>query len=114
MRLCWEAVLATLCVLILIGMVWWLLGRTLRPIPGKKARIFLAGRGDAEQLEQSIRGFMWLRGLGLLHCPIVIVDVDLNQQGYELALHLAGKWSGIAVWPLSHVPDDLKHLYDIE
>ena len=114
MGLCWEAVLATLCVLILIGMVWWLLGRTLRPIPGKKARIFLAGRGDGEQLEQSIRGFMWLRGLGFLHCPIVIVDVDLSQQGYELALHLAEKWPGIAVWPLNHVPYDLKHLYDIE
>lgn len=114
MRLCWEAVLATLCVLVLIGVVWWLLGRTLRPIPGKKARILLAGRGDAEQLEQSIRGFMWLRGLGFLHCPIVIVDVDLTSQGYELALHLAAKWPGITVWPINHVPYDLKHLYEEE
>ena len=114
MRLCWEAVLASVCVLVLSGMVWWLIGRTLRPIPGKKTRIFLVGRGDGEQLEQSVRGFMWLRGLGLLCCPIVIVDVDLNQQGYELALRLAEKWSGISVWPLNHIPYDLKHLYEIE
>ena len=114
MRLYGEAVLATLCVLALVGVAWWLVGRTMRPIPGKKARIFLAGRGNGEQLEQTVSGFLWLRWLGLLNCPMVIVDVDLDQEGYELALNLAKKWSGIAVWPLNHVPDDLRHLYEIE
>lgn len=111
MSLYLETVLATMCVLGLAGVAWWLLGRLLRPIPEKTTRIFVAGRSDGAQLEQTVRGFLWLRSLGLLTCPIVIVDVDLNARGHELALELAAKWPGIMVWPLVHVPYDLEHLY---
>ena len=46
-------------------------------------------------------GLMWLRGLGLLSCPVVIADVDLTPQGWELALRLTTRWPGVVLWPVS-------------
>ena len=80
---------------------WVLLGRLLRPIPARNVRLVIAGRGAGEELEQTVRGLMWLRGLGLLSCPVVIADVDLTPQGWELALRLTLRWPDLALWPAS-------------
>ena len=111
MKLCLETILATLCVLGLTGTAWWLLGRTFKPISERKVRILVPGYKSGDHLEQTVRGFLWLRSLGILTCPIVIVDVDLDTQGYEVAFQLAAKWPGIYLWPLAHLPCDLEHLY---
>ena len=97
MSLVLEALTATICVIGLAGFVWWLVGRILRPMPRNAVRVLLAGRGDGEELEQTLREFMWLRSLGMLHCPIIIADVDLTPEGYELAQSLAKKWPGVSV-----------------
>ena len=39
--------------------------------------------------------------LGLLSCPVVIADVDLTPQGWELALRLTTRWPGVVLWPVS-------------
>lgn len=111
MELTFDAVLATLCVLGLIGFAWWLVGRILRPISKRGTRILVSGRGSGADLEQTIRGFIWLRSLGLLNCPIIIVDVDLTPDGYELALHLAAKWPGVILWPIEHIHERLEQVY---
>ena len=94
-----EGLTATLCVLGLTGFFWWLLGRLLRPLPCGNAFILLRGRGEGEYLEQTVRGFLWLRSLGLVKSPILIADQGLSPRGREIALRLCARWPGIVLWP---------------
>ena len=93
MELWMEGTLCVLCVLGLCALAWVLLGRLLRPIPARNVRLVIAGRGEGEDLEQTVRG--------LMSCPVVIADVDLTPQGWELALRLTTRWPGVVLWPVS-------------
>ena len=53
---------------------------------------------------------MWLRGLGLLRSPVLIVDVGLTPAGRELALRLASRWPEVALWPAEDLPDYLARM----
>ncbi len=101
----WDAALAVVCILGLALVGWWLFGLLLRPLPGREAKVVLAGRGGGEALEQQVRSFLWLRGLGLLRCPIVIADVGLTPAGWELALRLTARWPGVILWPVGDLAD---------
>lgn len=94
-----DAVLALICILGLAFVGWWLFGLLLRPLPGREAKVVIPGRGEGEELEQQVRSFLWLRGMGLLRCPIVIADVGLTPSGWELALRLAARWPEVILWP---------------
>ena len=97
----WDAVLALVCILGLAFVGWWLFGLLLSPLPGREAKVVIPGRGDGEDLEQQVRSFLWLRGMGLLRCPIVIADVGLTASGWELALRLTARWPEVILWPAS-------------
>ena len=101
----WDILLAVICMLGLALVGGWLFGLLLRPLPGGEARVVIPGRGEGEELEQQVRTFLWLRGMGLLRCPVVIADVDLTPAGWELALRLAARWPEIALWPASDLGD---------
>ena len=101
----WEIPLALLCVCGLAFILWWLFGLLLRPLPGRAAKIVLSGRGNGEHLEQMVRSFVWLRGMGLLRCPIVIADMGLTPAGWELALRLTARWPEVILWPASDLGD---------
>ena len=77
----------------------------LRPLPGHGAYLVLPGRDEGEGLEQQVRACIWLRGLGLLSCPVVIADAGLTPQGWELALRLTARWPGVVLWPASELGD---------
>lgn len=94
-----EALTAVICVLGLTGFLWWLLGRILRPLPGRGAFVLLQGRGEGADLEQTVRCFVWLRSLGMLNVPILIADLGLNARGREVALRLCTRWPGVILWP---------------
>lgn len=100
-----DVFFSVIWILILAFLACWLFGRLLRPIPEQRVRVLIPGRGDGNDLEQSVRGLIWLRGLGLLSCPIVIADVDLTPQGWELALRLTARWPGVVLWPADHLAD---------
>ena len=70
MEYVWEIVLTVLCLMGLGLLVWCLMGG----------------------LEQSVRALMWLRSLGLLRCPVVIVDLGLDREGLAVAQRLALRW----------------------
>ena len=95
----WDTALALLCMLGLAFIGWWLFGLLLRPLPGREAKVVLPGRGEGENLEQLVRSFLWLRGMGLLRCPIVIADVGLTPAGWELASRITARWPEVALWP---------------
>ncbi len=101
----WEVLLPAVCTFGLALAVLWLFGRLLRPAPAGLTRVLIPGRGNGGALEQSVRAIIWLRGMGLLRCPIVIADVDLNPEGWELALRLTARWPDVIVWPVDDLPD---------
>ena len=103
-----EILSAVLCILGLAGFIWWLAGRLLRPLPCGRACIVLQGRGEGAELEQSVRGFLWLRSLGLLKAPILIADLGLSSGGREIALRLCARWPGIVLWPAEELGEYLK------
>ena len=100
-----EALLAGLCAAGLAFFAWWLFGRLLRPIPEQRVYALISGRGDGTDLEQSVRAFVWLRSLGLLHCPVLIADVDLTARGRDVALRLAARWPDVILWPADHLAE---------
>ncbi|MEA4934521.1 MAG: hypothetical protein VB071_13205 [Lawsonibacter sp.] len=100
-----DILLTLVCAIGLAFLAWWLFGRLLRPIPEQQARVLIPGRGEGENLEQTVRTFIWLRGLGLMNCPIVIADVDLTPDGWELALRLTVRWPDVVLWPVNHLAD---------
>ena len=106
-----ETVAAVLCILGLTGALWWLVGRMLRPLPHGSAFVLLRGRGDGCGLEQTVRGFIWLRGLGLLQAPVLIADLGLTARGREIALRLCARWPGVILWPAEEL---VRYLNDIK
>ena len=104
-----ETLTAMICVLGLTALGWWLLGRLLCPLPCGGCFILLCGRGDGNGLEQSVRGFMWLRGLGLVRAPVLIADAGLSTEGRSLALELAKRWPGVILWPTDDLCDYIKY-----
>lgn len=105
MRLLSDIFVALLCGLGLGFLGWLLFGRLLRPIPDRGIRALIPGQGDGDSLEQAVRALIWLRGLGLLDCPIIIADLGLTHEGRELALRLALRWPGVVLWPGSDLAD---------
>ena len=47
----WVVFGAVVCVCGLAFVGWWLFGLLLRPLPGRGARVVLAGQGGGENLE---------------------------------------------------------------
>ena len=81
MEYVWEIVLTVLCLMGLGLLVWCLMGRLVCPVPGQEVLAVLEGQA-----------LMWLRSLGLLRCPVVIVDLGLDREGLAVAQRLALRW----------------------
>ena len=50
------------------------------------------GSGAGEELEQRVRGLMWLQSCGLLRCTVVVADGGLDGEGRALAAALAARY----------------------
>ncbi len=90
------ALLAALGLALLGGMLW---GRLLWPGPGPGLWAVIPVRGEGENLERILRGLMWLRGLGLLRCPVAVLDTGLTPRGRALALRLCAQWPEVGLYP---------------
>lgn len=106
----WEAVLTFFAVFGLIMLIWVLLGRMLRPIPGRGMCILLPGQGGGEGLEGTLRGVIWLRSLGLIRCPVIIADAGLDQEGKALVGRLTQQWSQVYRCPVEELGENLSCL----
>lgn len=94
-----EAALALLCALGVGSLLWLLFGLLVRPARGREPWVVLPGRGPGEDLEAGLRQLAWLRRAGLFRGEAVIWDAGLTPEGWELALHLALRWSWITCCP---------------
>ena len=85
----------TLCALLILGFAWLLrmLGcALLTPVrSGRDTRITLVvqARGDAPELENLLRGALWLRESGTAAADILLVDCGLTEEAAALAEGLA-------------------------
>lgn len=85
----------TLCALLILGFAWLLrmLGcALLTPVrSGRDTRITLVvqARGDAPELENLLRGALWLRESGTLMVDVLLVDCGLTEEAAALAERLA-------------------------
>lgn len=74
-----------------------LYGQMLQPDSAQGCWTVVWGRGAGEELEQRVRGLMWLHSCGLLHCTVVVADDGLNAVGRELAVRLAGRYPALVL-----------------
>lgn len=105
MQLLWETVLTLLIALALTIAGWVVLGRILGPAHGTGVRIVVHGRDAGENLEQAVRWAQWLRGWGLISCPVTIADAGLNAEGRELALRLTASFPEVTLWPAERLEE---------
>ena len=95
----WELAAAILFVIGAAALLWYLFGRLLRPVSGKRVWMVLPGEGDGEALEETLRWLAWYRESGGIRGWVVIWDRSLTPQGRELALNLARRWSWVSCCP---------------
>ena len=88
----WELFGTAMAAAGLAVLLWWQMGRLLRPVPGRNVQVVISGRGDGEELEQTLRALYWLRGMGLLQSGIVIETEDLTDTGLTLAEKLIQRY----------------------
>ena len=103
MRPILEVILSLLAVVGLLSLSWLLLGHILTPAGNGETVSLVPGQGDGEDLEQAVRGLLWLRGGGLLTGSVVIVDEALSPEGRAIAAALCVREPGVEVWPLSQL-----------
>lgn len=80
-----EILLALLAVVGLLSIGFLAFGRLLSPAGGGGSVTVLPGRGDGGDLEQAVRGAVWLRCGGVLAGRILIVDCGLTPEGRAVA-----------------------------
>ena len=88
----WELFGTAMAAAGLAVLLWWQMGRLLRPVPGRNVQVVISGRGDGEELEQTLRALYWLRGMGLLRGAIVIETEELTSAGLALAAELTRRY----------------------
>lgn len=80
----------TLCVLLILGFAWLLrmLGcALLTPVRSSRdaqLTLVIRARGDAPELEQLLRGILWLRESGTLMADVLLVDCGLTDAARAL------------------------------
>ncbi len=67
------------------------------PAAGPGLWTVVRARDSGDGLERQVRGLVWLHGLGLLRCPVVVSDAGLNEQGRALVCRLARRWPQVIV-----------------
>lgn len=72
-----------------LGLVLWLLVGRLFPVQRRAVAVMKAS-GTGGDLEQKVRGLLWLRQSGLWSCPLILLDCGLEEAGLEVARRLAG------------------------
>lgn len=71
---------------------------------GKGGALVCLCRSGLSETPQIIR-YSWLRGMGLVRCPLLLVDSDLSQKERT---QLCGKYPGIEFCTLAELPARLE------
>lgn len=103
-----EILFALLAALGLAAAGWLAFGRLVAPV-GRRGQVIavLPARGDGEELEYTLAGLGWLRGAGLIRCPVVVADAGLSRRGRAVAAALTVEHPELLVCPLAQLGEQL-------
>ena len=85
----WQVVACVLAAAGLMRFLWGLAGAVLLPVAGDNLTMVCRAKGDAPELEQTVRSFAWLRGTGMVELPLQILDCGMTPQARRRAERLA-------------------------
>ncbi len=108
MGLIQEGALVFLCVSAAAGLLALFLTWLLRPEGKSIMQTVLLGQGDGAGLEASLQWLSWLRRLGLFQGEVVVWDMGLTPEGWELALRLSLRWPWVTLCPSGRLEEWLK------
>lgn len=98
----WIIILGTLAAWGLLCILWAALGWLL---PGSSGGVMLCLCRLGKVPDGVILRYCWLRGLGLMNCPLLILDSSLSRREQEIYLK---KYPGIEFCSLEEVPARLE------
>ena len=100
-----EVVLILLAAAGLLGLGWVLFGRLVCPVGSGGVYAVIPASGDGANLEQDVRGLLWLRGGELARFTIVIADGGPTAAARAAASALRARERGLEVRPRAPVSD---------
>ena len=95
-----QIAIAISAAIIIFGVVWSLYGSLRTPVrTGQSCGVFtlITATGDADGLEQTLKGLVWLEKNGLVSTEIFIVDCGMDADGQTQARLLAKKYGNITL-----------------
>lgn len=93
----------------LLCLGWMGLGRLLLESPlESRTYAVVSARDDAGDLEQAVRGLLWMRGSGRQRYTVVIADAGLSPAGRQIATMLANREGQVVLCPLERVGEYLR------
>ncbi len=97
-----EVLLATMAVIGLISLGWFLFGRLLMPISQTEVYAVVPASGDGALLEQTVKGLLWQKSGETTRFLVVIADDGLSEEGRDIAARLAQR-SGVVFCPMEEL-----------
>ena len=85
----WQIVSCVLAAAGVLLFLWCLFGAFVLPVATPGLTAVYRARGNAQDMEQMVRGFAWLCGTGMMEMPLQILDCGMDQDALQRAEHLA-------------------------
>lgn len=103
-----EILIAILSICGVILLLWCITGCFLRPFGGNSLKMLYPVSGDAQELEHSIRGILWLREVGLTSGCVYLFDAGLSESGTAIVQAICEKWEFLTLLPEERLSDLFK------
>ena len=84
--------------------LWCVCGKFLFPIKSERLHVQYNACNDASEMEQCVRGFIWLRETGFFQGDLTIIDTGLDEDARYRALALEKKHMFIHI--ISDLPSE--------
>ena len=77
----WDMILVFVVVFGIVTLLWGLVGLLYKPVFSEEMITYLPVSGDAEKLEQQVRGYAWFREGRVSGSVLVLIDRGLSDVG---------------------------------
>ena len=95
-----QIAIASAVATVIFGIFWNIYGALRTPVRcgrGCGVSMVVTAQGNAEGLEQTLRGLVWLAENGIVVARILIVDCGLDEEGLILMRLLTKKYANIVI-----------------
>lgn len=103
-----EILIVILAVCGALMLLWCITGLMLRPLGGRALRMVYPACGEAEELEQAVRGAAWLREVGLTAGDMFIADCGMTGPARLRAGRLCERLEFVHLIPEAELPEILR------